>query len=224
MRCAPLDRARRCLFGLHQCCKAWHLCSDATDTHLQVLPRSREQNKVCQDPAHAISADASTRHAIVFDARHYSRPWHGRILVLSTEMQPNSEMAHSLCHAFSPAVACHYIVSRSHSQSARHYRGRSTSGVGCHIQKTLRWKDQRNQGSGSSSCKALWIAAWNDQVSHHRPINPEQSVSAVQPDARAIVASSRIAAFVSLVMCRMVQCRMVWVNSRDWTAFVAVWE
>ena len=63
--------------------------------------------------AKAISTVAGTCHAIVLDAGHYSRPWHGRILVLPTEMQPDCEMAHSLCHAFSPKVACYFHVGRS---------------------------------------------------------------------------------------------------------------
>ena len=109
-----LDRSRRFLFELHQCCTTWHFCREAADTDLQILLRSGEQDQVCQRPTQAISTDASTCHAIVFDARHYSRSWNGCILVLPTEMQPNSEMAHRLCHAVSTEVAGHSHFYRSY--------------------------------------------------------------------------------------------------------------
>ena len=45
---------------------------------------------------------------------HYGRPWHGRILVLPAEMQPDGKMAHRLCHAVSAKRTCVSPVSRSY--------------------------------------------------------------------------------------------------------------
>ena len=42
---APLDRSRRFVSELHQCCTAWCLCSETAHAHLQILLRSRNTTK-----------------------------------------------------------------------------------------------------------------------------------------------------------------------------------
>ena len=44
-------------------------------------------------------------HAVVFYARYYSRSWNGGVLNLSSEMQPNHQVAHSLRDAISPKMS-----------------------------------------------------------------------------------------------------------------------
>ena len=115
------------------------------------------------------------------------------------------------------------IHTHSHTHTAKracHHRARSTRGVGCYLPQAIRWKDQGNQGYGCSSCKALWIAAWIDDVTWHWPSNAEQPTLTTSSVLHGLTgfysqhtSSSTLPRSSICPACRVIQCWTAWLNS-----------